>query len=203
LTRFISIAIFAFFLLSPCTAQENELEVLKKRLFTRKADISLFPVYADPPTGDYSDLKKGIVHFQIDSSEIVKVNLYKDELEPLIIQRLDSSLSWVYLAAYLKYNSALPAIKDQLIHCEKFYGWEGGDYSQLQTHLKDEQYCYQMAYIAAIEYISQKPLSEAITLSDSEYSALKLIADQCNMNIKENLDKVCYAKWLLQKIKTL
>ncbi|OFX32611.1 MAG: hypothetical protein A2X08_08730 [Bacteroidetes bacterium GWA2_32_17] len=189
-------------LLAACNYQattENELENLKNNLFKKTTDISELPIYADPPSLDYEDVKKGIFLFQIDSIEREKIKKYRNELEPFIIQRIDSGYSWVYLAAYLHYESAVPKIKDRLLKCDKFYGWEGGDYQKIERYLDDEQYCYQMAYISAIEYITGKPILKAITLTDHENSYLKNKADKC-IECDEDALAFCWARWLLEKL---
>lgn len=178
---------------------DKDLENLKKELFKKTSDISELPIYADPSTMDYEDFKQDKFAFQVDSFEIQKIKKYKNELEPLIIQRIDSGYCWVYLAAYLHYESAIPKIKDKLLKCDKFYGWEGPDYQKIESYFVDGQYCYQMAYIAAIEHISRKPLSSSIELTNQEYENLKKIADHCNENNIDNLSDVCYARWLLDK----
>ncbi len=178
---------------------EKELENLKNNLFKKTTDISELPIYADPSTSDYEDVKKGIFLFQIDSFEIEKIKKYKSELEPFIIQRIDSGYSWIYLASYLHYESAVPKIKDRLLKCDKFYGWEGGDYQKIERYLDDEQYCYQMAYITAIEYITGKPISKAITLTDKENAYLKNKADKC-IECNKDAQAFCWARWLLDKL---
>ncbi len=195
-------AVFPVFFAS-CNFQSTtnqELESLKNDLFKNTTEISELPIYADPPTSDYNDVKKGVFHFQIDSIEIEKIRKYRKELEPLILEQIRSGYSWVYLAAYLHYENAVPKIKDELLKCDKFYGWEGGDYSGINRYLNDEQYCYQLAYISAIEYITGKPISKAITLTNQEISYLKGKAEKCNESNKQNLAEVCYGKWLLEKL---
>lgn len=194
---------FSVFILSSCNQNPSsnaEFENLKGELFKKVKDISELPIYADPPTQDYNDFKKGIFLFQIDSTEIKKIKKYRKELEPYILQYIDSGYSWIYLAAFLHYKSAVPKIRNLLLKCNKFYGWEGGDYSKIERYLDDEQYCYQLAYIAAIEHISKKNISLAITLSEKEYNDLKIKADKCKKCNKDAL-AFCYARWMLKKLK--
>ena len=189
-----------FVLLYSCRQNSNaEFESLKADLFKHVEDVSELPVYADPPTGDYEDVKEGIFSFQIDTAQQSLLTKYSKELEPHIIKYLDSGYSWVYLAAYLKYESAIPKLKQLLLDCDNFYGWEGGDYSTVDRYLDDEQYCYQLAYVAAIEYITEKPLGEAIRLTTEEKIKLSDAATNCTHpdSIDENS---CPARWLLGKI---
>lgn len=179
---------------------EKEFKELKSKLFDKTSKNYETPIYADPPTADYEDVKRGIFLFQMDSIEIEKIKKYRSELEPYIVQHIDSGYTWVYLAAFLKYESAIPKIKSRLLVCHEFYGWEGPDYSKIESYLNDDyQYCYQMAYISAIEYISSKPISEAIILSNQEYNALKGKASKCvDVNADEFMTH-CSARWLLKK----
>lgn len=197
------------FLLIVCCARQattnQELEDLKNNLFNKtNADAQLVPIYADPPTEDYKDVRKGIFRFQADSVTIDKIEKYRNELEPLILERIDSGYSWVYLATYLRYDSAVPAIKKSLLKCDSFYMWEGGyDYSGIDTYLSEMQYPLQMAYISAIEYITSQSIENAVSLTLQEYHALKIRADKCN---SANIDSVdfghyCSARWLLEKLK--
>ena len=198
--RFHLFPLLLFFIYSCNSNQTNEeLENLKAELFKPVNDISELPLYADPPTSDYEDVKEGNFSFQIDSAKILLLKKYSKELEPLVLQRIDSGYAWVYLSAFLKYDSAVPKLRKALLQCNKFYGWEGGDYSTIGRFLDDEQYCYQMAYIAAIEYIVQKPIDKAITLTEEEKKQLTERAKGCA--ISDTMDeKSCSAHWLLNKL---
>lgn len=195
---------FCLFVFS-CTGEKSsnkELSEVKSWLFAKTADFSQQPICADPPTGDYSDILKGTFLFQIDSSKIKQIVKFKKELEPDIISRIDSAYSWVYLAAFLRYNAAVPKLKEKLLQCDKFYGWEGPDYSKLDEYMYDGQYCYQMAYINAIEYITQKSIKQAIILSKEELMALQNRAKFCTeANIgNDSFTGCCAAFWLLKKL---
>jgi hypothetical protein len=182
----------------------NELEDLKNNLFNKSNDISQHPIYADPPTADYEDFKKGIFRVQADSITISKIKKYKDELEPLILERIDSGYSWVYLAAFLKYESAVPEIKRSLLKCDSFYMWEGGwNYSEIDAYLSEMQYPFQMAYISAIEYITSNTIEQSITLTQKEHIDLKSKAASCTTANIDSLDfhAYCSARWLLRKLK--
>lgn len=180
---------------------EKEFNELKSKLFDKTSTDYETPIYADPPTADYEDVKKGIFLFQMDSIEIEKIKKYRNELEPYIVQHIDSGYTWVYLAAFLKYESAIPKITSRLLACHEFYGWEGPDYSKIESYLNDDyQYCYQMAYISAIEYIRSKPIREAIILSNQEYDALKENASKCVEVIADEFMTYCAARWLLKKM---
>jgi len=204
-TRSVILAAVLSFLLSACSDRppvNTELEGLKNKLFSHKTDVSELPIYADPPTADYEEFKKGIFSFQADSAEIEMIKKYRSELEPDILQRLDSGYAWVYLAAFLKYRSAVPEIKNLLLNCERFYGWEGPDYSKIESYLIDDiQYCYQMAYISAIEYITSEPIDKAVTITDNEFKELKAKSEKCTDTSIDSIDAYCSARWLLGKLK--
>jgi hypothetical protein len=200
--RTFSVFIFALILVAACgnQADHKELDELKHSLF-KKGDVSALPIYADPPTGDYEDMSKGKFLLQVDSTRLHLIVKYKMELEPMIIERLDSSYSWVYLAAYLRLPSAVPVLKQHLIYNEAFYGWEGGDYTQIERYLEDPQYPYQMADLRAIELITGKPVHEAIDLSEKEHDYLKALSDKCRAENTEELTKYCRGRWLLAKLR--
>ncbi|NTW51639.1 MAG: hypothetical protein HGB22_03525 [Chlorobiaceae bacterium] len=119
------------------------------------------------------------------------------------MERIGSDYCWMYLSAFLRYESAVPIIKKKLIGCESIYGWEGPDYSKIETWLVDAQYPYQMACINAIEYITHKPVGQSISLTKKERSDLIARAKKCRT---KNIDKAdfmryCSAYWLLGKLK--
>lgn len=189
----------------------SELSQLKKQLSDARADISRMPIYADPATGDYEDLKNGVFSVQ-DSAQLALISGYKNELESFIVQQIDSAPSFMYLAAYLKYSSAVPVLKHTLLRKDYFgfYGWEKGTSGEKQTaadrcneQLQDHEYPYQMAAIAAIEYISGKSLAQAAPLTNEEDAALSAEAKQCTPENMEETDynPACLSCWLLYKFK--
>lgn len=193
------------------SSQDNELSQLKKQLSDARADISRMPIYADPATGDYEDLKNGVFSVQ-DSAQLALISGYKNELESFIVQQIDSAPSFMYLAAYLKYSSAVPVLKHTLLRKDYFgfYGWEKGTPGEKQTaadryneQLQDHEYPYQMAAIAAIEYISGKSLAQAAPLTNEEDAALSVEAKQCTPENMEETDynPSCLSCWLLYKFK--
>lgn len=199
-------------LLFSCTeknvAPNAELEQLKTQLFRPATDISMLPIYADPPTGDYEDMMQGKFMFQLDSSQLTLVQKHKKELEPMILQRIDSGYAWVYLAAYLEYEAAIPLLRKKLMTTHSFYGWEQGTgepdaEETTRQHLEDQNYCYQLAYIRAIEYISKKPIDKAIELTATEKDSLLALSAGCvpDSAAVDGFTGYCGARWLLEKLK--
>jgi hypothetical protein len=204
--------LLSFLLLLFSCAEEKvvpdaELEQLKTVLFKPATDISSLPIYADPPTGDYEEMAQGKFMFQLDSSRVTLIRKYKKELEPMILQRIDSGYAWVYLAAYLEYQAAIPLLREKLLRTHSFYGWEQGTgepdaEETTRRHLEDQNYCYQLAYIRAIEYISKKPVNEAVRLTASEKDSLAMQSAGCvpdSVNA-EKFTGSCQARWLLGKL---
>ncbi len=188
-------------------SQEAELEQLKTQLFRPSREISALPIYADPPTGDYEEMMQGKFMFQMDSSQLTLIQKHRKEIEPMILQRIDSGYAWVYLAAYLEYEAAIPLLRKELMTTHSFYGWEQGlgepDAEETtRQHLKDKEYCYQLAYIRAIEYISKKPVNEVVKLTAAEKDSLDVQLAGCvpdSVNA-EGFDGYCQARWLLGKL---
>ncbi len=188
---------------------QRELDALEKLLFGNSKDVSLLPVYADPATGDYEDFAKGKFVFQIDTGKIALIKKYRDELEPMIEARFDSSYSWIYLAAFLRDENAIPLLKKKLLHDHFFYGWEEGDPDKYHTdadeydlQLEDHNYCFQLMCISAIEYISGKPIEREIALTDSERDSLTAAAKKCFPDSCASLEftNACESYWLLCKL---
>ncbi|HWR01657.1 MAG TPA: hypothetical protein VN371_07300 [Chlorobaculum sp.] len=182
---------------------ENELQALKTTLFGSIAAPAELPVLADPPTGDYNDLAKGNFAFRIDQERLRLIARYGKELEPLIVARIEEDYGWLYLSAFLRYESAVPIIKKKLLENQSIYGWEGPDYSKMYTYLTDAQYPYQMACINAIEYITGKPVSQSIRLTNKERHDLNARAKKCTSTNIDTADfaRYCSARWLLGKLK--
>ena len=180
-----------------------EFEALKTTLFGSKSNSSELPVSADPPTGDYNDLANGKLSFRIDEAQIRLIVRHKNKLEPLIVAQIENDYCWLYLSAFLRYEAAVPIIKKKLLETQSIYGWEGPDYSKVETYLTDAQYPYQMACINAIEYITGKPVSKSIRLTNKEQHDLNARARKCTAtNIdKADFTRYCSALWLLGKLK--
>lgn len=203
--------LFVFLFFACSSAEENkEQESLRTFLISHTNDITALPVYADPPTGDYDDLRKGKVSVQ-DSVKLAQISQYKTGLEPVILERIDSGYTFVYLAAYLKYESAIPLLKKKLLQEDgfHFYGWEGGltkgesNEMYVNERMKDHQYPEAMAYLAAIECISGKPISQSGIFSKDDQKILEKRAQDC---LPDSVDtdrftSNCSAKWLLYKLK--
>jgi hypothetical protein len=201
-----------FLACNPTPAEHNtaELDQLRSFLLSQQASDS-FPIYADPPSGDYEELRKGEFLIQ-DSAKLELIKKYRTQLEPLIIAHVDTATRFVYLAAYLQYQSAVPVLKKQLLNTSSFdfYGWEGGDPTADKTAesayrgmLDDHQYPYAMARIAAIEYISGKPLPEAAPLTMEEEITLTAKSASCipDSSNSKQFEESCKAYWLLSKLK--
>ena len=103
-----------------------------------------------------------------------------------------------YLLADLKCHRALPVLRQALLKDRYFYGWEGPDYGTAEAYADDTQYSHHLAYIAAIERISGKPIAEAVALTDEERRALEAEAARAKPTTEDTAPWV--AKWLLAKL---
>lgn len=209
--RFVSLALLIF--LFSCKPPETHRtpEALIAVLKEAQHDFAKMPIYADPATGDYEDLAKGKFLVQ-DSALLEDIVAQKTALEPFIVQHIDSSHSFIYLAAYLKYPAAVPVIKNALLREDYFayYGWEYGDpgvkpsaAEVCNRNLDDHEYPYQLAAINAIEYISGKALKDAAALTAAEEKKLSEAAAHCSPEEVDENGYVpdCQSRWLLAKFK--
>ena len=191
------------------TGDGMSLEEVKQQLFKPIKNIDDLPVYVDPPTDDYKDFATEGFSFQVSDTLLGSVRNYRKELEPLIVARIEPGyhgLSWAYLAAYLKYESAIPSLKEWFLNETHFYGWEGYDYDDPESYFVDNQYPRQMALIAVMEYIAGKPLPAIIVLTGAEMKSLELQAsglDRFAMSEfdREEFREACAACWKLEKLK--
>jgi hypothetical protein len=171
-----------------------------------KVDIlgaELSPILADPPTEDYESFEKDVFVFQVDSCKVLSLKRFSKEFEPYIVQRIDSGYSgitWAYLAASLKYQSAIVPMKSLLLRTYHLYRWEGYDYSDIGSYYAGGQFPYQQAIIAALEHISGKPLMQSVQFTKDEVLVLKQNATFCKLKFKEDprFDKGCFSKWILE-----
>lgn len=208
----ISFALLLLLIGCHSSPREKEITDLHHHLSEAQHDIAKMPIYADPATGDYEDLRHGKFLLQ-DSVFLRGIVNHKDSLEPFIVQHIDSAPSFMYLAAYLKYQSAVPLIKHALLRGDYFqyYGWEEDPQEYRTTamicndQLRDHEYPYQMAAIAAIEYISGKPFAQAVSLSKEEEQKLAEESRTCRPDSMEENERgyqqSCLSLWLLSKFK--
>ncbi|MHC4202059.1 MAG: hypothetical protein ACYSU0_18875 [Planctomycetota bacterium] len=75
-------------------------------------------------------------------------------------------------AAYFKIDSVVPLLRHHLLTPRRCYGWEGPDYSVLESYLTDNQYQYSIAYLEAIEQITGRPIEEAVELTPAEVETI-------------------------------
>ena len=183
------------------TLESNkDFEDMKAKLFKKEEGHYIIPVYADAPSNDYSEFKDGKFPFQVKQDKIILLNKYKNELEPFIMKNIELHDSWVYLATYFEYKALIPKLKTMILKCDKFHGFEGPDYSKIETFLNSEMYPHQNAYIEAIKYITKKSAKEALNLSETELKEMKSKADLCVSTNKETMENSCCNKRLLEKV---
>ena len=101
-------------------------------------------------------------------------------------------------AGYLRYQSALPILRKNLLKLREPYYWEGPDYRHEDSYIFDRQYPYHLTYIEAIKAISRMPLRKVIHLSAEERLMLRKRAKKAKPHAAD-LKSHC-AKWLLAKL---
>jgi len=179
---------------------DKDFESMKAELFKKSEHGYTIPIYADAPSDDYSEFKDGKFPFQVKKDKIVLLDKYKEKLEPFIMKNIDESDSWVYLATYFQYKAMIPKLKTLILKCDKFHGWEGPDYSKVETFLQKEMYPHQNAYIEAIKYITKKSAKDALNLSEAELKEMKTKASLCVATNKDTMENSCCNKRLLEKV---
>jgi hypothetical protein len=72
------------------------------------------------------------------------------------------------LAGHFKVQKVIPLLRHHLLTPRRCYGWEGPDYSKLESYLADYQYQYSITYLQAIEKISGMSIRNAVKLNPAE-----------------------------------
>ena len=149
-----------------------------------------------PCSLDYEDFKNNKFAFR-DSTIVSQLIQYKDSVKPYLLQKMDTCVSVVYLVAFLKIKEALPKLRHLVLIETNIYGWEGPDYTKMESFIEDAQYCKQLMYMAVIEHIAGIKLK----VSDFSKQELKFIKNQaknCKPSYYEgaNTENPCYYEWL-------
>ncbi len=77
------------------------------------------------------------------------------------------------LAGHFRVEKVLRLVRHHFLTPRRCYGWEGPDYSQLESFLTDNQYQYSITYLEAIEAITGKPIADAIVLTPAESARIE------------------------------
>jgi len=98
------------------------------------------------------------------------------------------------LAGDFRVEKVLWLVRNHFLTPRRCYGWEGPDYSQLESFLTDNQYQYSITYLEAIEAITGKPIADAIVLTPTESTRIE--------NHATNEKSVFYhwALWIQRKL---
>ena len=90
------------------------------------------------------------------------------------VSMIECALGWqdsvwgARLAGEFRVERVLWLVRNHFLTPRRCYGWEGPDYSELESFLTDNQYQYSITYLEAIEAITGKPIAEAIVLTVAE-----------------------------------
>ncbi len=100
---------------------------------------------------------------------------HRSSLESMIHGALgvQDSVWGAKLAGHFGINKVLPSLRHHFLIPRHCYGWEGPDYSEMESYLTDDQFVYSIAYLEAIETLAGKPVSEAIVLAPHEIEAIR------------------------------
>ena len=98
------------------------------------------------------------------------------------------------LAGHFRVEKVLWLVRNHFLTPRRCYGYEGRDYSQLESFLTDNQYQYSITYLETIEAITGKPIADAIVLTSVESARVE--------NHATNEKSVFYhwALWIQRKL---
>jgi hypothetical protein len=108
---------------------------------------------------------------------------------------LQDSVWGAKLAAEFRISKVLPLLRSHFMTPRRCYGWEGPDYTQLESHLTDDQYVYSVAYLDAIETITGESVDKAIHLTPPEVEQITEYASN------QNSEFYHWSLWMLRKLK--
>ena len=111
-------------------------------------------------------------------------------LQSLIESALErqDSVSGAKLAGHFNMSELLPLLRRHFLTPRHCYGWEGPDYSKLESYLADHQYQYSVGYLEAIEAITGEDIAAAVVITESEVREIERLA---------SLEKSPYYHWAL------
>jgi hypothetical protein len=117
------------------------------------------------------------------------------EMVELALEQRQDSVWGAKLAVDLGLVSLLPLLRDRFFEPKHCYGWEGPDYSKIESYLSDCQFQYSMAYLEAIEKMTGKPIHKAVAPTKDEMIGIA--------NLAANKDSEFYqwALWIQRKLK--
>ena len=95
-----------------------------------------------------------------------------------LVSMIESALGWdsvwgARLAGHFRVEKVLWLVRYHFLKPRRCYGWEGPDYSQLESFLTDNQYQYSITYLEAIEAITGKSIADAIVLTPAESTQIE------------------------------
>jgi len=99
------------------------------------------------------------------------------------------------LAADLGLVSLLPLLRDRFFEPKHCYGWEGPDYSKIESYLSDCQFQYSMAYLEAIEKMAGKPIHKAVAPTKDEMIGI------ANLTANKDSEFYHWALWIQKKLR--
>lgn len=113
----------------------------------------------------------------------------------LALEQRQDSVWGAKLAADLGLVSLLPLLHDRFLEPKHCYGWEGPDYSNIESYLSDCQFQYSMAYLEAIEKITGKPIHQVVAPTKDEMIGI------ANLAANKDSDFYHWALWIQRKLR--
>jgi hypothetical protein len=108
---------------------------------------------------------------------------------------LQDSVWGAKLAAEFKISKVLPLLRSHFMTPRHCYGWEGPNYTQLESFLTDDQYVYSVAYLDAIETITGESVDKVIHLTPPEVEQIAKYASN------QNSEFYHWSLWMQRKLK--
>ena len=114
-----------------------------------KAAVLIF----DP---DHVDCDKTVSE-AFSAEELEILGSHRSKLESMIESALgrQESVWGAKLAGHYRLESLRSLLQSQFLAPRRCYGWEGPDYSRIESNLTDNQYPYSVVYLEALEAISK------------------------------------------------
>jgi len=144
---------------------------------------------------DHIDYDKPIDE-ALSPEDLVVLERHLDALVPMMRSALNRQDSvWAAkLAGHFKPRSLLPLLRSHLLVPRRCYGWEGPDYSKLESYLMDSQFQYSTAYLQAIEQITGESVCDAVVVSPDELALIQRHA------ANESSKHYHWALWIQRKL---
>ncbi len=120
----------------------------------------------------------------------------KDLITPIVTGALNQGHSiWgAKLAAGLGILEAKPFLRLRVLEPQRCYGWEGYDYTDESSYLRDNQYMYSACYIESITQLCATSSSSAVGLTSGEVEEVK------RFGLHKESEHYWWSLWIQKKL---